>query len=99
MTLIRRKAKRRFIMQFEGAVIKEQGVTFAIVIVKPHVLNSSTEAQSARSSFSGIFPGVPIILMAQDSSGRGTYQGRTDIVRFLAHVPTSRIPWKRYTLN
>jgi len=35
-------------MQFEGAVIKEQGVTFAIVIVKPHVLNSSSQAQSAR---------------------------------------------------
>ena len=86
-------------MQFEGAVIKEQGVTFAIVIVKPHVLNISSQAQSARSSFSGIFPGVPIILMAQDSSGRATYQGRPDIVRFLTHVSPSRIPWKRYTLN
>ncbi|MBL7723061.1 MAG: hypothetical protein JNK27_02885 [Chitinophagaceae bacterium] len=86
-------------MQFEGAVIKEQGVTFAIVIVKPHVLNNSIQAQNARSSFSGIFPGVPIILMAQDSSGRATYQGRPDIVRFLTHVSPSRIPWKRYTLN
>lgn len=86
-------------MHFEGALIKEQGVTFAIVIVKSHVLNSSGGAQSARSSFSGIFPGVPIILMAQDSSGRATYHGRTDIVRFLSRVSPSRIPWKRYTLN
>ena len=30
-------------MQFEGAKITEQGVTFGIVIVKPHVLHSSQE--------------------------------------------------------
>jgi hypothetical protein len=30
-------------MQFDGVSLKEQGVTFAIVIVKPHVLNSSIE--------------------------------------------------------
>lgn len=86
-------------MLFEGAVIKEQGVTFAIVIVKPHVLNNSSSANDARGSFRSLFPGMPIILMAQDSSGRATYQGRTDIVNFLAHVSPSRIPWKRYTLN
>jgi hypothetical protein len=28
-------------MQFDGVLLKEQGVTFAIVIVKPHVLNRS----------------------------------------------------------
>ncbi|MPL89555.1 hypothetical protein SDC9_35591 [bioreactor metagenome] len=83
-------------MQFEGVVLKEQGVTFAIVIVKPHVLNSSIECENARRSFTPAFPGVPIILMAQDSRGVPTYQGRPDIVRFLAKVPTSRIPWKRY---
>ena len=26
-------------MQFDGALIREQGVTFAIVVVKPHVIN------------------------------------------------------------
>jgi hypothetical protein len=86
-------------MQFEGALIKEQGVTFAIVVVKPHVLNSSSECNSARIGFSGVFPGVPIILMAQDSRGTPTYQGRTDIVRWLSNVHPSRIPWKRYNYN
>jgi len=28
-------------MRFQGSIIKEQVVTFAIAIVKPHVLNSS----------------------------------------------------------
>jgi len=83
-------------MQFDGALLKEQGVTFAVVVVKPHVLYSTIECDNARRSFTSVFPGVPIILMAQNSRGIPTYQGRTDIVRFLSKVSPSRIPWKRY---
>jgi len=86
-------------MQFEGALIKEQGVTFAIVVVKPHVLNSQSDCAHARNSFSSAFPGAPLVLMAQDSRGVPTYQGRQDLVNFLARIHPSRIPWKRYTLN
>ena len=86
-------------MQFEGAVIREQGVTFAIVIVKSHVLNSISEINNARSAFRQFFPSVPIILMAQDHRGIPTYQGRRDIVEFLSHINPSRIPWKRYSAN
>ena len=86
-------------MQFDGALLKEQGVSFAVVVVKPHVLDSSSASQNARAGFSRFFPGVPIILMAQNSSGVPTYQGRTDVVKFLAHVHPSRIPWKTYTAN
>ncbi len=35
-------------MQFEGAKVTEQGVTFGIVIVKPHVLKDAAEQSSAR---------------------------------------------------
>jgi hypothetical protein len=86
-------------MQFEGAVLREQGVTFAIVVVKRHVVDNRTEAQSAIRSFSPVFSGLPVVLMAQDSSGRATYFGRPDITRFMSHVSPSRVPWKRYTLN
>lgn len=86
-------------MQFEGAVLREQGVTFAIVVVKRHIVDNRAEAQSAIRSFSPVFPGVPVVLMAQDSSGRATYFGRPDITRFMSHVSPSRVPWKRYTLN
>lgn len=84
-------------MTFEGAVIKEQGVTFAVVIVKPHVLNS-TDRENVRNSFAPVFPGVPIILMAQDSRGTPTYHGKKDIAQFLANVHISQIPWKKYTI-
>lgn len=85
-------------MQFDGAVIKEQGVTFAVVVVKPTVLNSSNR-ESVRNEFAGFFPGVPVVLMSQDGKGIPTYHGRRDIVRFLSNVNPRRIPWKRYSMN
>lgn len=86
-------------MNFDGAVIKEQGITFAIVVVKPHILNSSQQASTARESFSPHFPGMPLILMAQNSRGVPTYQGRKDIVKFLASIDHRRIPWKKYSIS
>jgi len=69
---------------------------FAIVVVKSEVFNNSIEIDGARRSFCPVFPGIPIILMAQNSKGVPTYQGRSDIVKFLAKVHPSKIPWKRY---
>lgn len=86
-------------MTFEGSVITEQGVTFAIVIVKKHVLDSSNEANNAIRTFSPVFGYIPVILMAQDSQGIPTWYGRRDIVNFLRNVPLSAIPWKEYSLN
>jgi hypothetical protein len=98
LTPFRQKVKE-VTMQFDGALIKEQGVSFAIVVVKPHVLNSQSECNTARNSFARYFPAVPIILMAQDSRGTPTYQGRRDIVNYLSGIHPSRIPWKTYTAN
>jgi hypothetical protein len=86
-------------MQFEGAKVTEQGITFGIVIVKPQVLHSSQELAGARALGTQAFGPVPIVLMAQDSGGVPTYQGRTDIVRFLSNVFVEQIPWQRYTLT
>lgn len=52
-------------MQFDGAKIKEQGVTFGIVVVKPYVLRSPSKEQ-IRASFIPFFGNIPIILMAQE---------------------------------
>ncbi|MBL0923438.1 MAG: hypothetical protein IBJ12_03095 [Sphingomonadaceae bacterium] len=86
-------------MQLEGAVIKEQGQTFAVVAVKRHVTDNRHEADGAIRSFSRCFPGMPIVLMSQDSRGTPTYFGRRDIANFLSRVSMHRIPWKRYTFN
>ncbi len=84
-------------MKFQGAVIKEQGVTFAIVIVKKSIIDNTISAREAIMSFQLIFPGIPIILMAQDFRGTPSYYGRKDIVNFLANMPLNSIPWKEYT--
>jgi hypothetical protein len=86
-------------MQFEGALISEQGVTFGIVVVKEHILNNQWEANRVAASFQPVFAGAPIVLMAQNSRGVPTYFGRRDLVNRLAQVPMQAIPWKRYTLN
>lgn len=86
-------------MKFQGALIKEQGVSFAIVIVKPHVLDNRTAASEMQIASKHIFGNIPIVLMAQNSSGRPTYLGREDIVNFLSKISISRIPWQEYTLS
>ncbi len=87
-------------MQFQGAVIKEQGITFAVVIVKPHILNNHSEANQLISSFQqSVFGSIPVVLMAQNSRGIPTYYGRRDIANFLSRVPLQAIPWKEYTIG
>lgn len=86
-------------MKFQGALIKEQNVTFGIVIVKPRVLDNSSEAASMRTFGVRAFGPVPIVLMAQNARGIPTYSGRRDIVNFLAKVPLQAIPWREYTLT
>lgn len=83
----------------QGAVVKEQGITFAIVVVKGHILDSPNESEKAQRSFSTLFPGMPIVLMAQDGQGVPRYRGRADIANFLAHIDFKRIPWKEYTFS
>jgi hypothetical protein len=86
-------------MRFQGAVIKEQGVTFAVVVVKPHVIRNRAGADDTANGFRRVFGAVPIVLMAQDSRGTPTYYGRRDIVRFLSSVPMRAIPWKEYSVG
>jgi hypothetical protein len=86
-------------MQIQGAVIKEQGQAFAIVVVKPHVVSNPAEARRAITGFVPVFGGIPVVLMAQDSRGSPTYYGRPDIARFLSRTPISAIPWRSITIN
>lgn len=87
-------------MKFQGALIKEQGITFGIVAVKPHILTNDTEAKKLIAVFeTQVFVGHPVVLMAQDASGRPSYYGRKDIADFLAKTPLAAIPWKEYTVG
>lgn len=85
-------------MRVQGAVIREQGQTFAVVVVQPHVLQNQVEAAQMIRSFVPVF-GVPVVLMAQNNRGAPTYYGRRDIARFMSSVPLHAVPWREYTIN
>lgn len=85
-------------MRVQGAVIREQGQTFAVVVVKPHVVQNRAAAADAIQGFTPVF-GVPVVLMAQDGRGRPTFYGRPDIAKFMSGVPLYAIPWREYTIN
>lgn len=86
-------------MTINGAIVREQGVTFAIVLVKQHAMQTDYEANKTREAFQDLFPGMPLILASQDLHGEFQYQGRPDIVRFLASIEADRIPWMRYRVT
>ena len=84
---------------FDAALVKEQGITFAIVVVSPSVFSGNSEKLSSTINFFSDFfgNGIPIILMFQDKKGIPTYYGRNDIVNFLSEIELERISFKRYT--
>lgn len=85
-------------MTFDGAMIREQGVTFAIVVVRQGLLANSASRDQSIAYFHSFFGGIPVVLMEQDSQGLPTWYGRPDLTRFLQNVQVGAIPWKRYTV-
>ena len=83
-------------MKIHGAVIIEQGVTFAIVAVKQSITNYTSRIIRMRQQLQYFFPNMPIILMSQDKDGTPHYYGRRDIVEFLKTIRPDQIPWKEF---
>ncbi len=89
-------------MRFQGSVINEQGVTFGIVVVQFNMLESYNRNKADElivQCQTSVFPGIPVVLMAQDNRGIPKYYGRKDIVDFLASIDYTRIPWKEYSVS
>jgi hypothetical protein len=85
-------------LTFDGAVLQEQGVTFAIAVVRHGVLAKSAQRDETLAQFHTFFGGIPVVLMEQDTTGVPTWYGRPDLTRFLANVQVGAIPWRRYTV-
>ena len=81
----------------QAAVVKEQGITFAVVAVRQEVTNYTYRAVRMRQELQRVFKNMPIILMSMDSNGQPHYYGRRDIVNFLKSVKVSQIPWRQFT--
>lgn len=86
--------------EIEGAVIKEQGVTFAVVLVKDGIIQKSDrEKNEIILGLTRYFPEMQIVLAGKNLSNELTYYGRKDISKFLANLHPSQIPWKHFKFN
>jgi hypothetical protein len=83
----------------QGAVLKEEGLAFAIIIVKPHVLEYAGDREAMLGQLKPLFPGLPLVLMAQDGQGQPVYHGPEQVIRILRGVRPEQIPWKEYTFK
>jgi hypothetical protein len=86
-------------MTVDAALVREQGITFAVICVRNGIVNNPTQASETIAGFAPHFGFVPLVLVEQDSSGRPTYYGRRDIVDFLANISMDRLPWRQWHLN
>ena len=83
-------------MRFHAAVIRDWGVKFAVVIVQPQLIQSTHSATKAQMAFAPAFPGVPIVLMAQDPKGAPIFHGRKDLVALVHDIQLDAIRWTEY---
>lgn len=80
-------------MTGEVAVVREQGQTFAVLAVKPHVVQSPSER--AKMVVAGCqWFGMPTILLAED----GRTWGNKSIVNWLGSVHPAQLPWRTFTI-
>lgn len=86
-------------MDINGAIVEESNLTFAIVTVKPFVMENKEFADKivARCSTINDFLGMPIVLACQESRDQFIYKGRKDIVENLVKINPAQIPWARYS--
>jgi hypothetical protein len=80
------------------ALVREQGVNFAVVTVKPSVLNRPKSSKDELVATFSLEFGAPAVLMAQDSRGVPTYYGRRDLVAWLSNILPEQLPWREFTL-
>jgi hypothetical protein len=86
-------------MKGNVALVREQGVNFAVVAVKTSVMNGpKSRRDQLRNTFSYEFGGVPVVLMSQDARGVPKYYGRPDLVRWLSNQYMEALPWREFTI-
>lgn len=83
---------------FDAAVVKEKGITFAIVSVDASAIKDDLSINYTQRKFQLYFPFMPIILYIKDSINPPEYYGRKDIIDLIADISPNQIPWKTYKL-
>jgi len=77
--------------QWEIALVKEQGISFAVASVKDSVVINRSQADGVIRALS-LRLGQPVVLLGAQQH---RLYGRTDIVRFLRNAHPLQLPWRR----
>lgn len=77
--------------QWQIALVREQGINFAVASVKDYVIQNRSEADGLIAALS-LRLGQPVVLLGAQ---RHRLYGRQDVVRFLSNVHPSQLPWRR----
>lgn len=81
---------------FEAALVREQNVNFAVVVVKDHVIDNQTESSKMISLMARTMRCPLVVLMGE--TNRRLRGNRQDVVRFVANLHPSQLPWKKWTV-
>lgn len=76
---------------WQVALVREQGVEFAVVAVKDSVINNHTERNQLIAWWQGELSRPVVLLGAR----RHEVCGRRDLAQFVANIGPSRLPWRR----
>lgn len=79
-----------------AALIREQGVTFVVALMKNHVLDNPSLADDQIRALALHF-GCPLVVLMGESNHR-LRGNRQDVVDFVANLHPSRIPWKQFDM-
>lgn len=82
--------------QLTAALVREQGVTFAVAMVKNHVLNSQSSSDQMVQAVAQAL-GCPLVVLMGESN-RKLRGNRQDVVKFVSRLHPSQLPWKKWTI-
>lgn len=82
--------------QLHAALVREQNVTFAVAMMKDHVLNNPSTADQQIQAVAAALGCSLVVLMGERN--RKLRGNRKDVVDFVARIDPSRLPWRKYTV-
>lgn len=77
-----------------AALVREQGATFVVALMKDHVLDNPTLAGEQMQALAMRF-GCPLVVLMGERN-RKLRGNRQDVVRFVSRLHPSRLPWKTW---
>lgn len=82
--------------QLRAAIVTKEGIEFAVVMVENFLFDNRQESIKAIQMCAPVFPGKPVILMAQDMMGTAHYFGRPDITDIMSRVSLKEVTFQDY---